>query len=97
MPTRRLVIDGRTWQVYPSGYITQYDADEFGLLFVHGVADEREVMVLLKTRSAQLEALEGACGTLHPYKVPELLALDVAAGNSKYVEWLSTETALSLS
>jgi periplasmic divalent cation tolerance protein len=61
------------------------------------VADEREVMVLLKTRSAQLEALEGACGTLHPYKVPELLALDVAAGNSKYVEWLSTETALSLS
>jgi len=43
MPTRRLDIDGRTWQVYPSGYPTQYDADEFGLIFVHGVADEREV------------------------------------------------------
>jgi hypothetical protein len=45
MPTRRLVIDGRTWQVYPSGYITQYDADEFGLMFVQGAADEREVRV----------------------------------------------------
>lgn len=46
MPTRRIQIDGRTWQVYPSGYITQYDADEFGLIFVHGVADEREVRLV---------------------------------------------------
>ncbi len=45
MPTRRVDIEGRTWQVYPSGYITQYDADEFGLLFVCGVADDREVRV----------------------------------------------------
>lgn len=43
MPTRRLTINGKSWQVYPSGYVTQYDADEFGLIFVHGVADEREV------------------------------------------------------
>jgi hypothetical protein len=43
MPTRRIISEGRTGQVYPSGYVTQYDADEFGLLFVHGVADEREV------------------------------------------------------
>ncbi len=43
MPTRRVEIEGRSWQVYPSGYITQYDADEFGLIFVHGVADERVV------------------------------------------------------
>ncbi len=45
MPARKIDIDGRTWHVYPSGYITQYDADEFGLLFVHGVADQREVRV----------------------------------------------------
>lgn len=43
MPTRRVEIDGRQWQVYPSGYVTQYDADEFGLIFVHGVAHAREV------------------------------------------------------
>jgi hypothetical protein len=45
MPTRSLEIDGRQWKVYPSGYITQYDGDEYGLLFVSGVADEREVRV----------------------------------------------------
>ena len=45
MPTRSIEIDGRAWKVYPSGYITQYDADEFGLIFVQGVADSREVRV----------------------------------------------------
>jgi len=45
MPTRRVTLDGRSWQVYPSGYITQYDADEFGLIFVHGVGEAREVRV----------------------------------------------------
>lgn len=43
MPSRRLSIDGRLWQVYPSGSPTQYDADEFGLLFVQGTGDSREV------------------------------------------------------
>jgi hypothetical protein len=43
MPTRRITIAGKQWQVYPSGYVTQYDADEFGLIFVHGTADQREV------------------------------------------------------
>ncbi len=45
MPTRAIAIDGRSWKVYPSGYITQYDADEYGLLFVSGVAAEREVRI----------------------------------------------------
>lgn len=43
MPSRALDIDGATWNVYPSGFTTQYDADEFGLLFVHGTAGNRVV------------------------------------------------------
>jgi hypothetical protein len=45
MPTRSISIDGRAWRVFPSGYITQYDHDEFGLLFVAGTGDGREVRV----------------------------------------------------
>ena len=45
MPARRIVIDGREWQVYPSGFLTQYAADEFGLIFVHGSGASREVRV----------------------------------------------------
>jgi hypothetical protein len=45
MPTRSIEIDGTRWNVFPSGYLTQYDADEFGLLFVRGTGDQREVRV----------------------------------------------------
>ncbi len=45
MPARRILLDGREWQVYPSGFLTQSVADEFGLIFVHGAGDTREVRV----------------------------------------------------
>jgi periplasmic divalent cation tolerance protein len=60
------------------------------------VADEREVVVLLKTRSARLDALKAAFAELHPYKVPELLALAVEAGLDRYLEWISGETTLAV-
>ncbi len=45
MPARTITVNGRTWRVYPSGYITQYDQDEYGLIFVSGTGDDREVRV----------------------------------------------------
>lgn len=60
------------------------------------IADEREVVVLLKTRSARLETLQVAFDELHPYKVPELLSLPVTSGNAKYLEWINGETTLAL-
>jgi len=60
------------------------------------VADEREVLLLLKTRSARIEALQTAFQELHPYKVPELLVLSVDSGLEKYLEWINGETSLSL-
>ena len=45
MPTRSISIDGKAWRVFPSGYVTQYEHDEFGLLFVSGSGDDREVRV----------------------------------------------------
>jgi periplasmic divalent cation tolerance protein len=60
------------------------------------IADEREVVVLLKTRSARLEALRAAFAELHPYKVPELLALSVEAGLDRYLEWINAETTLAV-
>ena len=60
------------------------------------LADEREVLVMLKTRSARLQQLQAAFTELHPYKVPELLALSVDTGLEKYLEWINGETSLSL-
>ena len=56
-------------------------------------ADEREAVVLLKTASDRLGELGEAFTELHPYKVPELLALPVAAGSEAYLTWIARETA----
>ena len=45
MPARPLQIDGQRWEVYPSGYITQYTQDEYALLFSRGEGADREVRV----------------------------------------------------
>jgi len=45
MPSRPLNVNGTTWQVSPSGYITQYDGDEFAVLFVRGSGASRVVRV----------------------------------------------------
>jgi periplasmic divalent cation tolerance protein len=57
------------------------------------VADESETVLLLKTRSGVLPALEGAFAELHPYKVPELLAFQASKGLDKYVAWIHAETS----
>jgi periplasmic divalent cation tolerance protein len=56
------------------------------------IADEPEVVLLLKTQAAHVTALESAFGELHPYKVPELLALPVSAGMEQYLGWIGRET-----
>ena len=45
MPTRTITLAGRRWQVLPSGRVTQYDRDEFALLFVSGTGADREIRV----------------------------------------------------
>jgi len=60
------------------------------------IADEQETVILMKTRSAVLHALEKAFAELHPYKVPELLALEVQWGLDRYVNWINDETSMAL-
>jgi len=53
-----------------------------------GVADEREVMVLMKTRKQDWTALLSRLHELHPYDTPECVAVRIAAGAPKYMAWL---------
>lgn len=45
MPARAIVKDGKDWTVTNSGRITQYDRDEFSLIFTSGSGSDREVRV----------------------------------------------------
>jgi len=50
-------------------------------------ASERQV--LIKTKAAQLAALEQRVQALHPYDVPEFLVLTIEAGSPAYLSWLN--------
>lgn len=62
MPSRTITTQGKTWSVFPSGRITQYDRDEFGLVFVSGVGADRVVRVTryspVGTRSRERSLVE---------------------------------------
>ncbi len=60
------------------------------------LADEQEVMVMLKTRSGAVHGLERAFKELHPYKVPELLVVPVSGGLERYLGWINSETSLTI-
>ena len=60
------------------------------------IADEQEAVLLLKTRSGCVEGLRRAFAELHPYKVPELLAIPVTGGLDRYLGWINDETSLTI-
>ncbi len=57
------------------------------------VRDEPEALLVLKTTRARFEALRERALALHPYQVPEVIALPVEAGSAAYLEWIARETA----
>lgn len=54
------------------------------------VARDDEAMAVLKTTRAGLPALRARVLELHPYDVPEFLALPVELGSDPYVRWIAT-------
>ena len=56
------------------------------------IEEAAEVVVLLKTRVERWEELRTLLAELHPYEVPELIALPVTGGHKPYLDWLLAET-----
>ena len=48
-----------------------------------------EVLLVLKTTRLRLRALERLILHEHPYDTPEVLALPLAQGAARYLEWLA--------
>ena len=51
-----------------------------------------EVPLLIKTTAGRYTELETAIRALHPYDVPEIIALPIAQGLPAYLDWLAAET-----
>jgi periplasmic divalent cation tolerance protein len=57
------------------------------------VAEEGEFVLLIKTRAERYTELEARLKALHPYKVPEIIALPVVRGSEAYLNWIAAETS----
>lgn len=57
------------------------------------VQTDAEVLMLMKTPTARVERLFARVAELHPYEVPELLALPVAVGLDAYCRWVAAEVS----
>ncbi|WP_321506438.1 divalent-cation tolerance protein CutA [uncultured Methanoregula sp.] len=54
--------------------------------------DEDEHLLIIKTRRELAEQVIRALKDMHPYEVPEIIALPVLAGYAPYLEWVHRET-----
>jgi periplasmic divalent cation tolerance protein len=51
-----------------------------------------EVPILIKTTAARYPALEQAICELHPYELPEIVAVPIRGGLPGYLQWVAAET-----
>jgi periplasmic divalent cation tolerance protein len=57
------------------------------------VENAQETLVLFKTSRARYRALERALRELHPYDVPEIIAVPIEQGLPEYLRWVSESCA----
>ena len=56
------------------------------------IEEAHEISLFIKTRRACYAAVEAAICELHPYDVPEIIALPISGGLPAYLAWLVQET-----
>jgi periplasmic divalent cation tolerance protein len=57
------------------------------------IQDDGEVVLLMETPAARVDAAVARLEELHPYDVPKIVAIDAATVNAPYLAWLQQVTA----
>lgn len=58
----------------------------------NAVEEASEVPLLIKTAADRFSEVEAAIKALHPYEVPEIIALPITRGLPAYLAWMVSET-----
>ena len=56
------------------------------------ICDEKEWLLVIKTRQSLFEDLAKRVKAIHSYSVPEIIALPIAEGLPAYLTWISENT-----
>jgi len=62
-------------------------------LWKGNIVQEKEAMLVLKSTRSRYRKLEQKIKELHPYEVPEVIAIPMICGSSQYIEWVTKEVA----
>ncbi len=57
------------------------------------IEESDESLLICKTKSSLINKLIEKVKELHPYEVPEIIALNISTGFNKYLEWVEESTA----
>ena len=52
------------------------------------IEDDNENLLIIKTRKDKFESLVNKVKELHPYTVPEIIALPIVVGSEDYLNWI---------
>ncbi|HZP67750.1 MAG TPA: divalent-cation tolerance protein CutA [Rudaea sp.] len=58
------------------------------------VCRDNEELLLIKTRRERFEAVRERILALHPYELPEVVAVDIALGLDRYLAWIESESRI---
>lgn len=56
------------------------------------VEKTEECLLIIKTGVSRFNALKKRIKALHPYKVPEIIALPIIHGSAEYLNWITEST-----
>jgi len=60
------------------------------------VENAAEVPVLIKTRAQRYAEVEAVIRELHPYELPEIVAVPAQQGFNEYLQWVADETTIAI-
>ncbi|BFI73492.1 dihydroorotate dehydrogenase [Nanoarchaeota archaeon] len=60
----------------------------------NNIKEDKEELLIIKTREEVFDMLKDFIKSIHPYKVPEIIEIKVDDGNKEYLDWLENETSL---
>ena len=56
------------------------------------ISQEEELILYIKTKATLYDKLEKRIKEIHPYDVPEIIAIPLIKGSTEYLNWIEEET-----
>jgi periplasmic divalent cation tolerance protein len=56
------------------------------------IARDNEILIQIKAKRADYDTLAACIRAAHSYEVPEIVRLDIAAGEKSYLDWITAVT-----